>query len=521
MSIIKPHKLGVIAGPGSEYFTGKVVKHLRRLYIDRYEKVSKALSKRHSISEEELLEKVTLLDDLDSKKIPTGKLPSAFYCPDVTINVKYTRFANGEEKAELIDPVRGLNVYIIHDVSNSAPIKVAGLDEPQPISVNDHLMFLFTTIDAVKLAGAASITLVLPTYPYARQHKKGGREALTASMFARFCEGLGVERIITLDIHSREIENAFSICHLENLHGSYQTLIALRKVIDLSDPDRRSLPVQRGKKIRFRSAVALLQPDFVRGNTLFSGNSLLALLSLRSLFSGFSLRSGRSGVAARAAEIFKEILLTSLMSGGQPDFIRGCSVGIVDPVPVDAVHRGVIKPVLLADLPEHSAPVVSDRVHQNTSFSLTPGENAVNRFHLLPPGIRTQKKAVRRPPANSFSNRFVRGLFAVHNRLVAAVDAENIHDLLIHPAHLRDLGIGAGRVDRRIAAREKTEHRLTFGFTDFRILHLSISDSDRKIDARVDESERERRRASGEDHKRRQGNCCDNRFEFHGKLLWL
>ena len=43
MSIIKPHKLGVIAGPGSEYFTGKVVKHLIRLYIDRYEKVTKAL----------------------------------------------------------------------------------------------------------------------------------------------------------------------------------------------------------------------------------------------------------------------------------------------------------------------------------------------------------------------------------------------------------------------------------------------------------------------------------------------
>ena len=237
MSIIKPHKLGVIAGPGTEYFAGKVVKHLRRLYIDRYEKVSKALSKRHEMSEEELLKRVTLLDDLDSKKIPTGKLPSSFYCPDFTINVKYTRFANGEEKAELIDPVRGLNVYIIYDISNCAPIKVAGLENPQPLSVNDHLMFLFTTVDAVRLAGAASITLVLPTYPYARQHKKAGREALTASLFARFCEQLGVERIITLDIHSREIENAFRTCHLENLHGSYQTLIALRKVIDLADPD--------------------------------------------------------------------------------------------------------------------------------------------------------------------------------------------------------------------------------------------------------------------------------------------
>ena len=237
MSIIKPHKLGIIAGPGSEYFTGKVVKHLRRLYIDRYEKLSEALTKRHNMSPEELLKFVTLTDDLDSRKIPAGKLPTAFHCPDMTINVKYTRFANGEEKAEIIDPVRGLHVYIVHDVSNNAPIKVAGLETPQPLSVNDHLMFLFTTIHAVKLAGAESVTLVLPTYPYARQHKKAGREALTASMFAHFCENLGVARIITLDIHSREIENAFTTCHLENLHGSYQTLIALRKLIDFSDPD--------------------------------------------------------------------------------------------------------------------------------------------------------------------------------------------------------------------------------------------------------------------------------------------
>ncbi|MBQ2259301.1 MAG: ribose-phosphate diphosphokinase [Spirochaetales bacterium] len=237
MSIIKPHKLGVIAGPGSEYFTGKVVKHLRRLYIDRYEKISEALTKRHDMSDEELLQHVTLMDDLDSRKIPTGKRPSSFHCPDLTINVKYTKFANGEEKAEIIDPVRGLNIYIVHDVSNLAPIKVAGQEDGKPLSVNDHLMFLFTTINAVKLAGAVSVTLVLPTYPYARQHKKAGREALTAAMFANFCEVLGVDRVITLDIHSREIENAFRTCHLENLHGSYQTLMALRKLIDFSDPD--------------------------------------------------------------------------------------------------------------------------------------------------------------------------------------------------------------------------------------------------------------------------------------------
>ena len=147
MSIIKPHKLGVIAGPGTEYFAGKVVKHLRRLYIDRYEKVSKALSKRHEMSEEELLKRVTLLDDLDSKKIPTGKLPSSFYCPDFTINVKYTRFANGEEKAELIDPVRGLNVYIIYDIS----LNPKALSQPSGICTTSSPVALIPRIIPVKL----------------------------------------------------------------------------------------------------------------------------------------------------------------------------------------------------------------------------------------------------------------------------------------------------------------------------------------------------------------------------------
>ncbi|HOE84143.1 MAG TPA: ribose-phosphate diphosphokinase [Sphaerochaeta sp.] len=237
MSIIKPHKLGIISGPGSEYFSGKVVKHLRRLYIERYNKLSSAMAKRHGLSEEEILKTVMLLDDLNNKRIPRSKLPSTFQCPDFSIRVKYTKFANGEEKAEILDAVRGLRVFIIYDVSNNEPVRVAGSDEPVRLSVNDHLMFLFTTINAITLAGGDSVTLVLPTYPYSRQHKKSGREALTAAMFGRICEMLGVDRIITLDIHNREIENTFTKLHLENLHASYQTLIALHKIIDFSDPD--------------------------------------------------------------------------------------------------------------------------------------------------------------------------------------------------------------------------------------------------------------------------------------------
>ncbi|MCR4676109.1 MAG: ribose-phosphate diphosphokinase [Sphaerochaetaceae bacterium] len=237
MSIIKPHKMGIITGPGTEYLAGKVVKHLRHIYAERYKKVAKNLSARYDISEEQMLKYASFIDDLSSKKIPYGKYPQNFTCPNLEIPVKYTRFLNGEVKAEILEPVRGLRVYIIHDVTNSSPIKVAGCEEPMSFSINDHLMFLFTTISALKHAGADSVTLILPSYPYARQHKKSSREALTAAMFGQMCESLGVDRIITLDIHCMEIENCFRTVHLENLHASYQVLMELGKVIDFADPD--------------------------------------------------------------------------------------------------------------------------------------------------------------------------------------------------------------------------------------------------------------------------------------------
>ena len=237
MSIVKPHKLGIITGPGSEYLSGKVVKHLRGLYVERYNKLSKNLAYRYGMSEDEILKQVTFIDDLGNKKIPSGKCPKEFICPNFDIPVKYTRFLNGEVKAEIQEPVRGIRIYLIYDVTNDVPMKINGCEEPVSFSVNDHIMMLFTIVNALNLAGAESVTLVLPTYPYARQHKKSSREALTAALFGQMCEGLGVERIITLDIHSKEIENCFRKVHLENLHASYQFLVELKKIIDISDPD--------------------------------------------------------------------------------------------------------------------------------------------------------------------------------------------------------------------------------------------------------------------------------------------
>jgi len=105
------------------------------------------------------------------------------------------------------------------------------------LSINDHLLTVFVTVDAAKQAGAESVTLVMPVYPYSRQHKTKGREGLTAGRIGKILESLGVNRIITLDIHSREINNAFLTMRLENLHASYQIIRALSRVPGIFDDD--------------------------------------------------------------------------------------------------------------------------------------------------------------------------------------------------------------------------------------------------------------------------------------------
>lgn len=238
MSIVKPASLGIIACPGAEHFTGEVIKHLKRQYVKKYNKLASDLSAKYGMSVEDVWKMMNLTEDMHLLAEDPNRRPANRYRPpNFKLPVRFTRFANGEFKAELLSSVKGMNVFIIQDVENHYPLSFYNSREKVSLSVNDHVVMLFTTIDAALEAGAESVTLVLPTYPYSRQHKKKGREALTARWFGQMCESSGANRIITVDIHSKEIENSFSRLILENLHGSYQIIRSLKDAVDLNDPD--------------------------------------------------------------------------------------------------------------------------------------------------------------------------------------------------------------------------------------------------------------------------------------------
>ncbi len=237
MNYSDPTKLAVLACPGGERFAEEVITHLKRLYRRRFENKAAILAKRYALDKEAVIRKINFANDIAASTVNVPGDVLTFRSPTFKVPARFTYFPNGEVKTELLESIRGKDVYIFQDVENHYPISFNDGKNIKTLSVNDHLMNLFVAVDAVKQAGAERVTLVAPVYPYSRQHKRKGREGLTASRIGKILEAMGVDRIITLDIHSREIENAFNFMRLENLHASYQIIRKLSHITDIRSDD--------------------------------------------------------------------------------------------------------------------------------------------------------------------------------------------------------------------------------------------------------------------------------------------
>ena len=116
------------------------------------------------------------------------------------------RFSDGEVNIELMENVRGRDVFLLQ--STCPP-------------VNENLMELLVMADACRRASARSITAVVPYFGYARQDRRprATRAAITAKLVADMISGAGVERMLTLDLHAEQIQGFFGI-PVDNVFGS-------------------------------------------------------------------------------------------------------------------------------------------------------------------------------------------------------------------------------------------------------------------------------------------------------------
>jgi len=116
------------------------------------------------------------------------------------------RFSDGEVNVEIMDNIRGRDVFIV---------------QPTCPPANDHLMELLVMVDACRRASAQRITAVVPYFGYARQDRRprATRSAITAKLVADMIASAGVHRLLTLDLHSDQIQGFFGI-PVDNVYGS-------------------------------------------------------------------------------------------------------------------------------------------------------------------------------------------------------------------------------------------------------------------------------------------------------------
>ena len=125
------------------------------------------------------------------------------------------RFNDGEVAVEIPENVRGKDVFII---------------QPTCAPTNDNLMELIVMIDCLRRASAQRITAVIPYFGYARQDRRvrSARVPITAKVVADMLTSVGVDRVLTIDLHADQIQGFFSI-PVDNIYGTPVMLLDIER----------------------------------------------------------------------------------------------------------------------------------------------------------------------------------------------------------------------------------------------------------------------------------------------------
>ena len=152
------------------------------------------------------------------------------------------RFSDGEIQVQINENVRGADVFIIQ--STCAP-------------TNDNLMELIVMVDALRRASAGRITAVVPYFGYARQDRRvrSARVPITAKVVADLLSTVGIDRVLTCDLHAEQIQGFFDV-PVDNVFGSPVLLDDILKKTDLVNPIVVSPDI--GGVVRARAVAKLL-----------------------------------------------------------------------------------------------------------------------------------------------------------------------------------------------------------------------------------------------------------------------
>ena len=164
---------------------------------------------------------------------------------DISIgDIKVSRFSDGEVSVELLENVRGRDVFILQ--STCAP-------------TNDNLMEVLTMADALRRASAGRITAAIPYFGYARQDRRprSARVPITAKLVANMLRSAGIDRILTVDLHADQIQGFFDI-PVDNI---YATPLLTHDIMQQKIDNLTVVSPDMGGVVRARAVAKVLGAD--------------------------------------------------------------------------------------------------------------------------------------------------------------------------------------------------------------------------------------------------------------------
>jgi ribose-phosphate pyrophosphokinase len=154
------------------------------------------------------------------------------------------RFSDGEVAVELLENVRGRDVFILQSTCNPT---------------NDNLMEILTMADALKRASAGRITAAIPYFGYARQDRRprSARVPISAKLVANMLTSAGIDRVLTVDLHADQIQGFFDM-PVDNV---YATPVLLKDIRAQRIEDLIVVSPDVGGVVRARAMAKALNTD--------------------------------------------------------------------------------------------------------------------------------------------------------------------------------------------------------------------------------------------------------------------
>lgn len=246
-------------------------------------------------------------------------------------NMEVGRFSDGEVSVNIQETVRGCDVFLIQ--STSSP-------------VNENLMELLVMIDAVRRASASRITAVIPYFGYARQDRKArARDPISAKLVANLLEKAGADRVLTMDLHSSQVQGFFDI-PVDNLYGMpvlarYFTKQGLKSDdIVVVSPDVGSVARSRLMATKFNAGLAIVDKRRPKANVMEVMNIIGDVDGKRCIMIDDMIDTAGTITQGAAAIVEK---------GNAAEVYACCSHGVLSGPAIERIEKSPLKQVVVLD----------------------------------------------------------------------------------------------------------------------------------------------------------------------------